>query len=148
MMWRVCILASLGAASALAVDKAGLAKLERSYWLHASLASSPLRGYWGMGFPAAIKPTEAEVRNAACLLTEDYAASRLYLIYHKELPLADAEAVFALWRKFCPREVEIVPTLVCGAYDNQKSEVFSPDDLGRLAAGLKRAIHPAFLADL
>ncbi len=127
-MWRVCVLALVCATSAMAVDEAGLAKLERSYWLHASLASSPLQGYWGMGFPAAVKPTEAEVRNAARLLAGDYAASRLYLIYHKELPLADAEAVFASWRQFCPREVEIVPTLVLRAYDEQKSEVFSPDD--------------------
>jgi hypothetical protein len=145
-MWRVCVLALVCATSAMAVDEAGLAKLERSYWLHASLASSPLQGYWGMGFPAAVKPTEAEVRNAARLLASDYAASRLYLIYHKELPLADAEAVFASWRQFCPREVEIVPTLVLRAYDKQKSEVFSPDELSRLAACFKRAINPKSLA--
>lgn len=145
-MWRLCLAAVLCAASAQAADEAALTKLERSYWLHASLASSPLRGYWGMDLPAAAKPSEAEVRNAARLLSGDYAASRLYLIYHKELPLADAETVFTLWRQACPREVEIVPTLVLRAYDKQKSEVFSPGDLARLAAFCKRAINPARLA--
>jgi len=119
--------------------------MERSYWLHASLASAPLRGYWGMGLPAASKPSEAEVCKAVRLLSGDYAANRLYLIYHKELPVADAEAVFGTWRRFCPRKVELVPTLVLRAYDKQRSEVFSADDLVRLAAFFKHKINPARL---
>jgi len=98
-----------------------------------------------MDFPAAGKPSEAEVRKAVRLLSGDYAASRLYLIYHKELPVADAEAVFAAWRRFCPRKVELVPTLVLRAYDKQKSEVFSADDLARLAAFFKHSINRARL---
>jgi hypothetical protein len=123
-----------------------LPKLERSYWLHASLASLPQRGYWGMDFPAATKPTETEIQNAARLLSGDYAANRLYLIYHNELPLADAEQVFALWRRHCPAEVEIVPTLVLRAYDKQKIEVFSADELKQLAGFFKRAINPKRIA--
>ena len=140
--WRACVLALLCTAPASPAAQTGLAKLERSYWLHASLASSPLRGYWGIGLPAAVKPTETEVRNAARLLTRDYAASRLYLIYHQELPLPDAESVFATWRRCCPQKVDIVPTLVLRAYDKERSEVFSPGDLRRLAAGFKRDINP------
>lgn len=123
-----------------------MAKLERSYWLHASLASLPQRGYWGMDFPAAAKPTETEVQNAARQLCDDYAANRLYLIYHNEISVADAESVFAAWRRHCPPEVEIVPTLVLRAYDKQKSEVFSVAELGRLASFFKHAINPAHIA--
>jgi hypothetical protein len=123
-----------------------LAKLERSYWLHASLASLPQRGYWGLDFQLAARPTEKEIQNAARLLTNDYAANRLYLIYHNELPPANAEQVFALWRKHCPPEAEIVPTLVLRAYDKQKSTVFSADELKRLAGFFKRAINPARIA--
>ncbi len=123
-----------------------MAKLERSYWLHASLASQPQRGYWGMDFPAAVKPAEPEIQNAARLLSNDYAVNRLYLIYHNEIPIADTEQVFAAWRRHCPPDVEIVPTLVLRAYDKQKSEVFSADELGRLAGFFKRAINPARIA--
>jgi hypothetical protein len=128
MRW-LCALCLLIASSVLGADDAVLAKLERSYWLHASLASLPQKGYWGQDFPSAAKPAEAEIRNAARLLAGDYAANRLYLIYHNEIPPADAEQVFASWRRHCPAEVEIVPTLVLRAYDKQKSEVFSADEL-------------------
>jgi len=138
---------SLLLASPIRADEdASLAKLERSYWLHASLASLPQRGYWGMDFPPATKPAEKEIQNAAQLLSGDYAANRLYLIYHNEIPVADAEQVLALWRKHCPAEVEIVPTLVLRAYDKRKSEVFSVDELGRLAGFFKRNINPARVA--
>lgn len=134
------------AAPVWAAEDASLAKLERSYWLHASLASQPQRGYWGMDFPAAAKPAEKEIQDAARLLCGDYAASRLYLIYHNELSPADAEQVFAAWRKHCPAEVEIVPTLVLRAYDKRKSEVFSADELKRLASFFKRAVNPSRIA--
>ncbi|MBI5829821.1 MAG: hypothetical protein HZB20_09860 [Chloroflexi bacterium] len=139
-------LSLLIASSIWAADDAPLSKLERSYWLHASLASLPQRGYWGLDFPAATKPTEREIQNAARLLTGDYAANRLYLIYHNELSPADAEQMFASWRRHCPPEVEIVPTLVLCAYDKHKSEVFSTDELGRLAGFFKRTINPARIA--
>ncbi|MCX6901255.1 MAG: hypothetical protein NT105_21470 [Verrucomicrobia bacterium] len=142
---RWAFILSVVVSSALA-DDTSLSKLERSYWLHASLASLPQRGYWGIDFPPAAKPSETEIQNAARLLCGDYAASRLYLIYHNELSLADAEQVFTSWRRHCPQEVEIVPTLVLRAYDKQKSEVFSADDLGRLAGFFKRAINPARIA--
>jgi hypothetical protein len=142
---RWVFILSVIVSSALAGDMS-LSRLERSYWLHASLVSQPQRGYWGMDFPAATKPTEKQIQNAARLLAGDYAANRLYLIYHNELPLADAEQVFASWRRHCPAEVEIVPTLVLRAYDKQKSEVFAVDELGRLAGFFKRAINPARIA--
>lgn len=127
-------------------DDVSLVKLEHSYWLHASLASLPQRGYWGMDFPAAAKPTELEVQNAARLLCGDYAANRLYLIYHNEISVADAEQVFGAWRRHCPLEVEIVPTLVLRAYDRIKGEVFSADELKRLAGFFRRAVNQKRIA--
>ena len=125
----------------LAEQGLALAALERSYWLHASLAPQPQKGYWGPSFPDAAVPTEQEVRNAARLLTGEYAANRLYLIYHGEIPIADAERVFTWWRRHTPAEVEIVPTLLLRMYDPQKTDVFSTDDLRRLAAFFKQAVN-------
>src|SRR4051794_38402965 len=59
--------------------------VERSFWLHASLAGQAQQGFLGTNFLSAPVPTETEIRNAARLLTEDYAANRLYLIYHREI---------------------------------------------------------------
>ena len=125
---------------ALAASPLDYSKLERSYWLHASLASS-FRGYWGTNFPPAVRPTDAEIRNAARLLTRDYGANRLYLIYHKEFPVAEGESVFKAWRKFCPKEVELVPTLVLRAYDKGKSLFFSVEEFRELARFFKREIN-------
>lgn len=129
-----------------AADDAVLPKLERSFWLHASLASKAQRGYWGAEFPEAASPAETEIRNAARLLTRDYAANRLYLIYHRELPPADAERVFATWRKSCPADVEIVPTLLLRAYDKSQSAVFSSDQLRQLCAFFKRDVNATNIA--
>lgn len=143
---RLLAMVLLAASPVISADDAGLSKLERSYWVHASLAALPQRGYWGVEFPAVAQPREVEIQNAARLLAGDYAANRLYLIYHNELPPAAAEQVFAAWRRHCPVEVEIVPALVLRAYDKRKSEVFSADDLGRLAAFFRREVNPARIA--
>jgi len=108
-----------------------LGRLERSFWLNASLAS-PTLGYWGAGFPKARRPSDAEVANAARVLTRDAAANRLYLIYHHELPLHEAREVFLAWRKACPPEVELVPTLVLRMYDKRQTPVFTADELASL----------------
>src|SRR4051812_11828884 len=64
-----------------------LKHLERSFWVHASLAGQAQQGYLGTNFLSASAPTETQIRNAVRLLTEDYAANRLYLIYHREIPI-------------------------------------------------------------
>jgi hypothetical protein len=71
-----------------------LANLERSFWLHASQAAKSQKGYWGAGFSPSAAPSEQDVRNAATLLTDKYAANRLYLVYHHEIPLQAAEQAF------------------------------------------------------
>lgn len=120
--------------------------LERSFWLHASLAPVAQRGYWGPEFPASAPPGEADIRNAAGVLTGPCAANRLYLIYHQEIPLDQAERTFALWRQYCPKTVQIVPTLVLRMYDKGRTEVFAPKDLQRLVAFFKRTVNPRQLA--
>ena len=47
-----------------------LAKLERSFWLHASLAPTAQKGYWGPAFPVSPSPIESDIRNAGKLLTD------------------------------------------------------------------------------
>ncbi len=80
--WRVpllcCVLLITGRAGSSAENGHDLTSLERSYWLHVSLATKSQKGYWGPSFPASQNPTETEIRNATKLLTDKYAAKRLY----------------------------------------------------------------------
>src|SRR3990172_4433528 len=102
--------------SVVSARAAGLVSLERSFWLHASLASDTRFNYWGTNFPAPQIPTKTQVQNALRLLTKSYAANRLYLIYHREVPTKEARQLFTWWRKTCPRDVELIPTLVLSMY--------------------------------
>jgi hypothetical protein len=119
----------------------GGVQLERSYWVHASLAHSPLKKYWGANFPPSEPPAREEVRNACALLTGEYAANRLYLIYHQEIPLNEAKRVFTWWREFCPPETEIVPTLVLEMYDQEGTEVFLEEVLHDLGGFLRADVN-------
>ena len=118
-----------------------LANLERSFWLHASLATKSQKGYWGPAFPASPSPTETDIRNAAKLLTDKYAANRLYLVYHHEIPLQEAEQVFRWWRQHCPEKVTLVPTLVLRMYDQQQTPVFTSDELRQLVEFFQQSIN-------
>lgn len=136
----LCIL--LGAARWAAADEHTLASLERSFWLHASLAPVAQKGYWGRRFPDAPPPTDPEIRNATRLLTGPYAANRLYLIYHHEISVEDVRRVFTSWRQHCPATVQLVPTPLLRIYDKGQSEVFTPEELCRLVEFFKRTINP------
>ncbi len=91
----VVLLVVLAAIPAAIADEPPLASLEQSFWLHASLAFVARKGYWGTEFTTCSPPTEQDVRNAAKLLADSYAANRLYLIYHHEIPLVEAERTLA-----------------------------------------------------
>lgn len=118
-----------------------LSKLERSYWLHASLAPTAQKGYWGAEFPAVAGPTDDQINKAVKLLTGPYAASRLYLVYHNETSWSDAKRAFAAWRRYCPKDVEIVPALLLRMYDQEQSAVFTARELRLAALFLKRAVN-------
>jgi hypothetical protein len=123
-----------------------LATLERSYWLHASLTCKPNANYWRPGPDDCTVPTEKEIINASRLLVGPYAANRLYLMYHREIPLTEAQKVFAAWRQHCPAEVEIVPTLVLRMYDKPQTKVFTAQDLRDLCAFFKNTLNAHRLA--
>ncbi len=118
-----------------------LSSLERSFWLHASLATKSQKGYWGPNFPASSSPTETDIRNAAKLLTDNCAANRLYLVYHHEIPLQEAEQVYRWWRQYCPEKVQLIPTLVLRMYDEQKTLVFTLDELRQLVEFFQQSIN-------
>jgi hypothetical protein len=101
--------------------------------VHASLGLSTQKGYWGPDFPGVEPPTRQEVENAARLLAGPYGANRLYLIYHKEMSLADARRVFAWWREACPKSVELVPTFLLRMYDKKQTTVFATEEIRELA---------------
>jgi len=120
--------------------------LERSFWIHASLGSDTRLNYWGTNFAAPQIPTKAQVRNAVRLLTGSYAVNRLYLIYHREVPAKKARQIFAWWRKYCPREVELVPTLVLSMYDKAQTPVFTTNELAEWAQFFRAKISSKRLA--
>jgi hypothetical protein len=122
-----------------------LKRLERSFSIHASLATLP-QGEWPTNLAAAPAPTEVEIRNAARLLTYDYAANRLYLIYQKEVPLLQAETAFQMWRQVCPPEVELVPALVLRTGQTNQTALFTTNELRLLIAFFKREVNPRRLA--
>ena len=124
----------------------GAAPMERSFWVHASLGLFTQRNYFGTNFPATAAPTQPQVEKAARLLTESYAANRLYLIYHREMPAEDARRVFLWWRQACPKEVEIIPALVLRMYDRAQTPVFATNELAALADFFRDQINPRQLA--
>jgi APA family basic amino acid/polyamine antiporter len=135
-----CVALVAGTGRSAAADAPVSAPLERSFWLHASLAPVAQRGYWGPAFPAAAAATDMEIRAAARLLTGPYAANRLYLVYHHEVSLDEAQRAFASWRRYCPQAVQLVPTLLLRMYDPGQSTVFTPAELRRLTAFFQRTI--------
>jgi hypothetical protein len=120
----------------------GHANLERSYWVHASLGLSTQKGYWGPDFPDVEPPARQEVENAVRLLTGPYGANRLYLIYHKEMPIADARRVFSWWREACPKSVELVPAFLLRMYDKKQTAVFTTEEIRALADSCRSEINP------
>ncbi len=145
-LWFFIALASILLGSAAAGESHNLAEMERSFWVHASLVRVPQKGYWGNDFPIGNVPTKQNIQNAAKLLTGRYAANRLYLIYHREIPLQKAQQIFTWWREQCPRSVELVPTLVLRMYDKQQTEVFSAEELTQLTDLFRRSVNDKSIA--
>ncbi|MCC7491329.1 MAG: hypothetical protein IT204_03235 [Fimbriimonadaceae bacterium] len=143
MGWAFRLLLCLPVTALAAPDPAAL---ERSYWVHASLGLFTQRGYFGPDYPASSPPTEAEVTRAVRLLAGPYAANRLYLIYHQELPLATAREVFRWWRAAAPAGLELVPTVLLRMYDPAGTPVFSPAELAEWVAFCAQEINPHRLA--
>jgi len=141
MTMGVAILLSLVCVATSATPTPCSPRLERSYWLHASLGSTTHKGYWGWNLKPTDPPSREEVRNAARLLGGPYAANRLYLIYHHEMPIEAARQVFAWWRESLPADVEIVPALVLRMYDKAQSPVFTEKEAGDLVEFFREKLH-------
>ncbi len=145
-IWTCLAVLAFGLTADVSAQAGGPASLERSFWLHASLGFDTRLNYWGTNFAAPAMPTKKQIQNAARLLTKSYAANRLYLIYHRELPAKEARQLFGWWRKACPREVEVVPTLVLSMYDKAQTPVFATNELAELAEFCRKKINPQRLA--
>ncbi len=139
-LWLIALLSLASASSG-----HDLAKLERSFWLNASL-SVPKLGYWGASFAPPEAPTSAEITNAARMLIEQANPNRLYLIHHHELPVAETNRIFRDWRKACPASVEIVPALLLKMYDKATTPVFTAAELDELLTFFKEEINAERIA--
>lgn len=148
--WLIGLCGFIGAALLLATARAGdsgpgqLKQLERSFTVHASLANFSQNFAWSTNSHSVATPTEEEIRNAARLLTEEYAANRIYLLYEKEMPLHEAQQVFERWRGSCSAEIDIVPTLLLRS--DRNSHIFSAAEAQKLAGFFKTEVNPARLA--
>lgn len=131
----------LAFATAQAAAPVELARLERGYWLHASLGQETGRNYWRANLPPDPPPTQEQIQNAARLLTGEYAGNCLYLMYHQEVPFEQFEQAMRCWRQACPKEVEIVPTLNLLMYDKEQTRVFKPGELRRVLQFCKEHIN-------
>lgn len=140
------LLAALLCATLVRADAPLPASLERSYWVHASLAADTRHGYWGLQYPRGVAATDDEIGHAARLLADDHGANRLYLVFHDEIPATDVGRVFAAWRANCPARVELVPALVLRAYDRERNEVFATERLPALVAFFQRTVNATNLA--
>lgn len=127
-------------------DSERLKHLERSFSVHASLAALPQNGNWNTNFASLEPPTETQIHNAARLLTQDYSANRLYLVYQKEIPLVEAERVFQTWREACPPEIELVPALVLNGGSTNQPEFFSSLEIRWLSDFFKHQVNPDHIA--
>lgn len=119
-----------------------LARLERSYWLHATLATRLQRGYWGPDYPAGEPAADAEIARAAELLERTYAANRLYLLCHREVADDELKRCLLAWRHAAGGRLELVPTLVLRMYDTAATPVWSLDELTGFAGWLRAALDP------
>lgn len=138
-----CLIALLSLASSLHAHD--LARLERSFWLNASLAA-PKLGYWGPNFTPPQPPTSAEITNTARTLIQQANPNRLYLIHHRELPVEETKRIFRDWRKACPDSLEIVPSLVLKMYDKATTPVFAAAELDELLTFFQTEIHAEHIA--
>ncbi|MDH7601005.1 MAG: hypothetical protein QHI38_02550 [Armatimonadota bacterium] len=118
-------------------SSAGLRRLERSYWLHASLGASLVKGYWAKDAAVSHIPLQCEINNAARILRTYYAASRLYLIYHNEIAIREFAAILSYWKEACEDNVDIIPTFVLVSYDKTHSQVFSSQELRQVCEAVK-----------
>ena len=146
-LWRLAlIIATVVALGAASVAEEGPENLpeEHSFWLHASLGLRTQKNYFGPDYPATPSPTREEIEKAARVL-EGYGANRLYLIYHREVPIDEARQLFTWWRESCPR-IELVPALVLNMYDRSRTRVFSDEELDALAAFFHERINSRRLA--
>jgi hypothetical protein len=121
-------------------------KLERSFWVNASLSDDTRKGYWGVDFPPAPIPSPLQIKNAVHLLAGAYGANRLYLIYNHEYTIDQAESVYRLWKKYAPSTLDLVPTLPLLMYDRDQTPVFTRSELIRLARFFRSMINPEELA--
>lgn len=138
--------AALARNAALSPTAGALRRLERSFWIHATLADDTRRGYWGPGFPEASPASADAIQNAAHILSGPYAANRIYLLYHHECPLNAAGLIYAYWRRVLHPGVELVPTLLLRMYDANQSRVFSRTELAQLVDLLMTKVRPRHLA--
>ncbi len=121
-------------------------RLERSYWVNASLSDDARKGYWGSDFPTAPVPSPSQIKNAVRLLAGAYGANRLYLIYNHEYSIDQAESVYRYWKKYSPPTLDLVPSLLLLMYDHNQTPVFTQSELIWLSRFFLSNINPRELA--
>jgi hypothetical protein len=123
--------------------------LERSFWVGLTLAP-PGNGYWAYSpsAPDDPVPTDAEVSRAAAVLTGEYSANRIYLVYCRQMGSDRAKSLFATWRAALGA-AELVPTFVPMDYSGglgPGQAVFSASDLTEWGRWCETELHATSVA--
>jgi hypothetical protein len=96
-------------------------------------------------------PTCTQIANVKSGLIRSYFANQIYLVYHREIEIAEAKALFARWRD-CGPWVPLVPALVLQDYDlssiPQQQCNFSDAEIVDLVNWFKSSINPNGIAVL
>lgn len=118
---------------------------ELSYWIDMDLFGTHLRGYWynvSSQDPIDLTPSHY-IQNACQKLRNDYGATKLYVIYHRQYEIPIAKTVFKIWKQHAnANNLEVVPTVVLQDYSPTQNMNFTDEEIKSFARWCVEEIHP------
>lgn len=121
------------------------APYELSYWIDMDVSGGHIRGYWyNVSSQNPIDPTPSiHIQNACKKLRNDYGATKLYVIYHRQYEIITAKTIFKAWKQYGDaNNLEIVPTVVLQDYSTTQIMNFTNEEINDFARWCVEEIHP------
>lgn len=118
---------------------------ELSYWIDMDVLGGHLRGYWyDVSSQDPIDPTPSiHIHNACQKLRNDYGATKLYVIYHRQYEISIAKTIFKAWKQHGnANNLEIVPTVVLQDYSTNQNMNFTDEEINSFARWCIEEINP------
>lgn len=118
---------------------------ELSYWIDMDVSGGHIRGYWyNVSSQDPIDPTPTNhIQNACKKLRNDYGATKLYVIYHRQYEIPIAKTIFKAWKQYGDaNNLEIVPTVVLQDYSSTQNMNFTDEEINGFVRWCVEEIHP------